>query len=600
MTRHHLALVTALIALGCSRDEEPAAPSEDASPADGGDDSVVDSTGDSAPAGPLDRTAAGLIPIERTTDWTKAGVPGGIVDRKACIVDVTKAPYNADATGATNAGPAIQEAINAAAEDCVVFLPAGTFRIDGALIVGFVGGNKDKDKITIRGAGMDKTTIDCRANRCIEVGSESDYLWNWPPMGNEITAGLTRDSGTLTIADAKEFAVGDIVQITFDNDPELPVISVNPFPGLRRQKARVTAKTDTTLTVTPPIHGDFSKLKARVNRAQYQSDFVGIEDLTIDGSNGTVTFGIMFSQAYASWVKDVRVRHASNYSMYATDSLNCEVRHSYFDELTGSGPNHSGFLMGGSGAFLFEDNIIVKSFPGIEVNSGSTANVFAYNFIEGPDVGGMMGCAIDTNHGAHNAFNLYEGNVAQMLQSDGYFGSDSDETIYRNWFHATNKTTDQNGKALYINRFSRRFNVVGNILGSTAHPFVYDNEKGSADYGKRYAYTLGLPNIGNGGFNGKFAPPWPDFGMNVGPGGYQELDTEVEKTMIRKGNWNAADKAIRASEAITVTLPASLYRETKPSWFRSLAWPPFDAKAPAEKPDAIPAGYRFTHGKEAP
>ena len=74
---------------------------------------------------------------------------------------------------------------------------------------------------------------------------------------------------------------------------------------------------------------------------------------------------------------------------------------------------------------LIEDNIIRESFPNIEVNHGSSGNVIAYNFIHNKN--GLIG--IDTNHAPHNSFNLYEGNIAHNLMSDGYYGSNSEDTI---------------------------------------------------------------------------------------------------------------------------------------------------------------------------
>ena len=48
-------------------------------------------------------------------------------------------------------------------------------------------------------------------------------------------------------------------------------------------------------------------------------------------------------------------------------------------------------------------------------------------------------------------------------------------------------------------------------------------------------------------------------------------------------------------------MPSSLFRNSKPSWFGSLSWPPFDSTSPnSAQYDNIPAGYRYVHGTEAP
>jgi MYXO-CTERM domain-containing protein len=125
---------------------------------------------------------------------------------------------------------------------------------------------------------------------------------------------------------------------------------------------------------------------------------------------------------------------------------------------------------------------------------------------------------------------------------------------------------------------------------------------------------LGLPNIGNGGFNGAYAQisqgqPWAEWsnlltsawGGGPGSGSSQELDLDVPASTILKANWNAADKGIRASESIgEAKLKDSLYRGCKPSWYGDLTWPAFDPNNPNQSYDAIPAGYRFVHKAAVP
>ena len=146
----------------------------------------------------------------------------------------------------------------------------------------------------------------------------------------------------------------------------------------------------------------------------------------LDLSNSTTIFGIFLEENVGSWIKDVRVKGASNYSVHLMDCLQCEIRDSYLDDLNHSGTNGAGLLFNATSATLVENNIIRNSFPSIEVNSGSSGNVFAYNFCLNDN--GMF--AIDTNHGPHNAYNLYEGNVANNLIADGYFGGVSQDTVF--------------------------------------------------------------------------------------------------------------------------------------------------------------------------
>jgi hypothetical protein len=298
---------------------------------------------------------------------------------------------------------------------------------------------------------------------------------------------------------------------------------------------------------------------------------------------------------------------------------------------------------------LIEDNIIYKAFPLIEINHGSAGNVVAYNYLEdsGP------GCALNVNHGPHNYLNLYEGNISPNFQADGYFGSVSDDTVFRNWFHGKRSAEASPSWSMSLNRFTRNYSVIGNLLAGpiscgnpnmgngaytgTAQPSKgknwadWDPVTGTTIHGElteRTTDTAGTitlsagsvtpgqaPFMSPGGWvmvgkvEGKVAAvdttPWgtklPPAGSKLtifpGPGGFQELDLDVRATAVIKGNYYESARGIPDEESLGATvLPASLYRAEKPAWFGDLAWPAFDPKAPNRGADAIPAGRRFKQG----
>jgi Concanavalin A-like lectin/glucanases superfamily/Pectate lyase superfamily protein len=541
---------------------------------------------------------AQLIPADRLTDWTpgvRVGVIGGIPTNRTNLIDVTRPPYNADKTGNLDAGSAIQSAINASSSGDVIYLPAGVYRINSTISL-----DHNRDNRTLRGAGIGATIIDCRAsNSGIFVGTGSDYNWSFPASGNDITGGLAKDSTTITLADTSNFSVGQIVQITFQDQRDqaaitagaTPVVHVSGFSGNRRQKTRVVSKTATTLTIFPGIyHSPNPNLSAKVYAARFQTDGVGIEDLTIDCTNGETIFGIQFEQCYGSWAKDVKVTNSSNYAFFLYDSLNGEIRRSYANQRRTQGTNGAGVLCNTSSACLVEDNIVYRFFPLIEVNQGSSGNVFAYNLLEDSSVSGVLGAGIDSNHGPHNSFNLYEGNIAPNLQADGYFGSVSEDVAFRNWFHGT-APGGIIGFTLSLNRFTRRYSLAGNLFGRTGIT--------SGDY------SFGNPNMGNSSSSGTVKPSsgifWADWGKSSGPGGFQELDLDVANTTLLIGNWNARTGSVPSSESLSgKTLPKSLYLATKPTWFGDLTWPAFGPESPNQSYAAIPAGNRYVSGVDAP
>src|SRR6185295_3866068 len=111
--------------------------------------------------------------------------------------------------------------------------------------------------------------------------------------------------------------------------------------------------------------------------------------------------GISITSSLGCWVKNVTVQNIVNYHLSISDSLQCEVRHSVISKRKGSGSNGAGILVGTTGFSLFEDNILTEQFPHIEVNA-SAGNVFAYNFCHDSDIQGVVGCSINSNHGAHS------------------------------------------------------------------------------------------------------------------------------------------------------------------------------------------------------
>lgn len=526
-----------------------------------------------------------LIPPSRLVDWTpgvSVGVSGGIPNRTN-LIDVTKPPYNADKTGVADASSTIQSAINTALSNDVVYLPAGTYRLDNTLNL--------RSHISVRGAGQTNTLINLSGGAgAFAFQSYTAAFWD-PSTSVQVTNGLTKGSANLIVGDTSGFEVGRILQVAqfnstnqFDSPLVTGVGNNNGGNGwLRKQKTKIVSKTATTLTIFPPLYADLTARTVRAAAGAYQSNTgAGIEDLTINASNSTAVAVIFFEEVMNSWVKNVRVRWGRNYSVHLMDCLQCEVRECYLDELLHSGSNGAGLLFNASAACLVENCIIRNSFPGMEINGGSCGNVFGYNFLLNDN--GLV--AIDSNHGAHNSFNLYEGNVANTFQSDGYYGSASQDTVFRNWLHGKNTgySTNDIGWCVSLNRFTRDYSLVGNVLGAAGYTMVNDG------------VSCGNPNMGNGSHSG-VGPPWADWGKFPGASGYQELDTNVVATLVRKGNYNYFTHSIPTSESLGATeLPGSLYRMEKPTWFGGLVWPPFDPANPSPSYGSIPAGNRYVNG----
>jgi len=546
------------------------------------------------------RKGSDILPTERQADWrpgVTVGVPGGIPARTV-LLDATKPPFNADNSGATNAQPAILQAIAKAAPDQGVYLPEGTYRIDGGIGLG------TRSRLTLRGAGPDKTILRMHAP-CgvgISLGAGGADWWYADRLKLDIVAAAAKGATVLTLGDTKPLdarpngGVGELCQVSIKNDPKLPVMTPGSFDYLRGQVTRIVAKTATTVTISPPLLFDLPKeLAPRLRPAGRSPELVGIEDMSVEGADVNAQRGIDLTGAYGCWLKNVAVRNIANYHVSISDSLQCEIRHSTIAKRKGTGSNGAGFLVGTTSSSLFEDNILAEQFPHVEVNA-SSGNVFAYNLCHDSTIQGVVGCSINSNHGPHSSFNLYEGNVSPKFQADGYHGSSSHDTLFRNWLHGTSDKTDQFWICINLNRFTRAYSVIGNVLGAKGQRWLYDNADQGFGYDQHFIYVLGMPNMGNGGFRGKVQPSkgttWADWGHGPGPGGFQELDLDVRATTLIKGNFNYKDNGVPAAEALGSALPPSLYLKEKPAWFGSLAWPAFGPDTTFEK-NQIPAQVRF-------
>ncbi|NLW49934.1 MAG: hypothetical protein GXY85_03705 [Candidatus Brocadiaceae bacterium] len=468
----------------------------------------------------------GILPPDRVADWSRAGVPGGIPTDRDHLLDVTQEPYNADNTGAADAQPAIMKAIADAAENDVVYLPAGTYRIDRGISV--YGG---KGRLTIRGDGQDRTIIRPTGPQSggisVKPADGGDW-WYARRLKLDIAGSHARGATELSVGDTTPLdaypngGVGQLCQISLKNDLRLPVMTTAGFEYARKYVTRIVGRTGTTVTISPPLLFDLPQELAPVLRpvGRY-TEFVGIEDLTVDGvhcpsGNCLVNIG----QAYGCWIRNVTVRNGERRLLSIDGSLHCEMRHcNLYGRKVEAQPNSGGLFLTMSTACLIEDNILS---PATEMSGGATGNVLAYNFCDDVGVQGNLLCAsLNANHGAHNSFNLFEGNFMPRFQSDGYHGSASHDTAFRNWFHGTSTRTTQYWICVTLNRFSRDYSLVGNVLGRRGFDWLREVEMEGFNYAKHFICSFGYPNMGNGWCNGRTAQPsqgryWADWDPSVG------------------------------------------------------------------------------------
>lgn len=607
-------VVAALGAVACGSDSDPGG----AGGAAGAAGSTGGTAGSTGGAGGATGGAGGVPPpsfiapdrLPPPGTWESAGVEGGIPSRTTICADVTQAPYDADETGATDAAPAIQKAVDACADGQVVLVPAGKYRIASLISI--------KKSITLRGAGA-STVFDVTTGTGIRIGG----LGPWPPpKANDayrmpISSGATRGSKTVNVADTTNIAVGKMVMVDEQDDPSLVWAKNGSTGRYRASMHMVESKTATSVSFRPPLPIDFAK-SPQLSWFPDLTELAGVEKIKFVGSGSNPGQFIEIQSAWSSWVYDCELTGMPQKSIVVDWSGHIELRRIYMHDQANGGPNSEGLdLLTDVSWSLIVDNVCVAGgFPQINIGdgganpyySGGFGNVIAYNYCidayyTDPPTStdaGKMPHDISTNHSPHSQYNLVEGNYMGKFGSDGYHGSGSHTLLFRNritgspsWPHVTNET------AIQIDRRNLRYSIVGNVLGRPGSPPSFEYATTSGWSGSTI-FRLGYPDIGNDGFDGTF-PPTP---LTQGDGGPRDLycdrDDTANGTTLIEGNWTATQGKVDWTVPVE-PLPASYFLTSKPAWFGSLAWPPVDPNGtPGDDPSIIPAGYRYVKGSDPP
>jgi hypothetical protein len=516
-----------------------------------------------------------IIPDDRLAPWQgNVGVPGGIPTRTTI--------YRTISPSGGDDGPAINSAVNSCPSGQVVQLSAGTFNLSSSVST-FM-----KSNYSLRGAGQGRTILKLNGNVSLYFRGNA----GWPPATNwvPVLSGATKGSNTITVSDATLFSVD---QPIFIGPNVLPTWAHNlgGFPDTDRSlfvTFKVRSVAGSTVTFDPPIPFDMSSMTPMVlpqNGKLVQG--IGSEGFTIDCTNSTAPFPLEYENAWGSWIYDVEVLNAQSRQMFVTGSVRCEIRHCYTHTDVAAGPNHEGITLSGSW-HLVEDNICNRggamAIIFSDAGRGVSCNVAAYNYIINTEPGWWD---TDFCHGTGSWLNLLEGNIEHWHKDDGYFGSSSYETIFRNRIDYQ----------ISLKHFSNYHNVVGNIIGTAGQNTVFECSRNGIF--EPCIFELGYPNIGNPSYSGTFGPTTPPDYHLLGNtlDSCQQWDLNVKATIIRHGNWDSVNNAVIWDPNIPDhTIPNSLYLSQKPSWWDAdLPWP---AIGPDLNPmvGVIPAQRRFQGG----
>jgi hypothetical protein len=520
--------------------------------------------------------SAQIIPQGRRITW-HPGVPGGIPARTAVCANVVSG-YGARGDGVADDSGAIQRAIDACPIGQVVFVPAGTYRLNSPLTL--------TKGVVLRGAGPSATQLKTYAAwHGIQIGD-----WPSQPVATAVSSSPAKDANTLTVGSVSSpsLAAGDFIVIDQLNDG-VEVINVDDQSrdgGTRAlsQISRITAVNGLTLSIDPPLYHAYSAAQSpqvwELNQGIPMTTYAGVEDLYIERVSPTGFEGYsnikMVACAYC-WVKNVESKLAQFRHVDIDRSFRCEIRDSYFND----GMHHGtgGFAYGVVAANrstdnLIENNVFYHLRHSMVIKEGASGNVFGYNY----SVASYQGenwLASDMNaHGAHSHMNLFEGNIGAKIYADFTHGSSSYNTFLRN-----NSIRDSSAlaitnalRAVDVEKLQYYYNFVGNVLGQPSQIWTAFEDNGSRTAGSgQYVYTWGYPSDGAGA----------------------STDTQSKATVLRHGNYDYQTQSTRWDAGIVDrNVPNSWYLASKPAFFGALPWPSI---GPDQNPVAgsIPAKERY-------
>ncbi len=533
---------------------------------------------------------SGIFPDDRVIDWSSAGVfAGGVKGIPVYPVGVNakNAPYNAKGDGVTDDTTAIKSAIAACPAGQAVLLPQGTYRISGTLSI--------SKGIAVRGEGPDLTKI-------MQYGSVNTFRIEGSSSSSvtDVVSGITKGSDTVAVANAGSFRVGDVVSIDELNDPSFVTATGVGGPctwcgryGTNGGRAMgelkmVKAISGNSITFVHPLYFTYRTefLPQLVRVAGSPVINAGVENLYMEAAAGTTDGESVFMANCAyCWVKGVESNNTpKKHVEIQSGAYSNEVRDSYFHDAK-SFTSDRGYGVNidlGSSDNLIENNILYHLHYAVALEAGGAGNVIAYNYQERTEHYELSWFVQSMGtHGAQTYMNLWEGNVAGMIDFDNYWGSGSNQVVLRN--HLTRQdpgtpVTDNICAAIVdANNYNDSF--VGNILGTLGC--------GGAVEQIPYRSSYNNPVIWKIGYNCCSATGNPS-------------DPISAQTLTRHGNFDYVTNGITWDPNIVDhAIPDSLYLSGKPVWFGSLTWPPFAPEQPGFDPNnlnKIPAQVCYESG----
>lgn len=480
---------------------------------------------------------SGILSPARATDWTYAGIPGGIPDGSwsNCVTTACNT-----VNGGTVTAASITSALSSAPVNTIVRVPAGSFSLSSTVYT-------NRSDVVLRGAGPTQTTFTCPSGTScfyfstLGTGGGGSYPVN---LGStNWTGGLVRGSTVLTLASTSGISAGENIVLDEHNPvwvlPDTGVEGActsgnscgrNDSPlqfwgGSTRaapQMVHVISVNSGASQITIDNPGvAFDHASSLAPQAFFWNNggniqYVGIENMTLVQNGGSdPTVNLMFCDY--CWVTNIAVNDETRTAVLFWWGFRDEVRDSYFSSNPQAlGPTEYGIDVRAASSSKIENNIFFNITSPVLLES-SYGTVVGYNYMQNTIAGAVFG-SIET-HLSHNFMQLYEGNVAQMVNWDNSWGSGSHNTAFRNQLLGNGPNKNSYREALKVDASNYYMNVVANVLGDLSLHTQYTCDLSHLLSHDDYEYGLGF---------------WDDCAN-----GSSNFDSLAESSLMRWGNWDA-------------------------------------------------------------
>jgi hypothetical protein len=352
--------------------------------------------------------------------------------------------------GTTDNTTALNICITAAASGTAVYLPSGSFYINGTVRL--------RSNVVLRGAGPSTLILEGSSGQLnTQNFSHTGNLnpstsYNTLPSTFTLSGTPQKGDTTVTITSGSP-NVGDWIKIFGNDDTSLIDATACNYCAddtgfyLMQQIVQVTAKNGSVLTLSQPLYYTpfttavgSEPAGAKYNIITFPTQKAGYEYFHVIATGDIGQNSIIKMQGCLfCWVKGVETQYTGSNSNSAHVlmqwSYGNEIRDGYYHEQR-SGASGAGYGVWEeftNGNHKIENNIIRHNRHGIIWEGGGGADVVLYNYIDDQYTDDLtyLGSA-RPNHGAHPYMTLLEGNIVSHWAEDNFHGSASHFVFFRN------------------------------------------------------------------------------------------------------------------------------------------------------------------------